>query len=165
MKRPFLLLFALLLRSTLLAITNTPLVLAQNDEARTVETSKIFGDFEVLYNVFPSTDLRPDMATHYQLVRGGDQAIVNISIRNHANGGNIAQAAVVSGTYSDLIQPKKLEFREIREEGAVYYIAQLRFTDRETLRFDITVQPTVAGPAPIGSPFKISLTRQFFIEK
>lgn len=169
MQRPFRFFF-LLLRVLVVALinaslANAPLADAQGDDARPVETSKTFGDFAVHYTAFPSTDLAPDIAAHYQLVRGGDQAVVNISIRNHANGDDRPQAAVISGTYSDLIQPKKLEFREIREEGAVYYIAQLHFTDRETLRFDINVQPLVAGPAPIGAPFKVSFTRQFFVEK
>lgn len=156
--------FALLLPFTLLVVI-APVALAQIDEARTIETSRTFGNFDVLYNIFPSTTLQPDIAAHYQLVRGGDQAVVNVSVRNRGNGGNIAQAAIVSGTYSDLIQPKKLEFREIREEGAIYYLAQMRFTDHETLRFDIVVQPLIDGPAPVGSPFKISLTRKFFVEK
>lgn len=164
MQRPFLFLF-MLLRVLAVALITAPLANAQSDDARPVETSKTFGDFVVYYTAFPSTDLAPDIATHYQLVRGGDQAIVNISIRNHANGGDRPQPAIVSGTYSDLIQPKKLEFRELREEGAVYYIAQLHFTHRETLRFDINVQPIIEGPAQIVAPFNVSFTRTFFVEK
>jgi hypothetical protein len=143
----------------------TSLALAQSDEARSIETSKTFGDFDVHYNVFPSTLLQPHIAAHYQLVRGSDRAVLNISIRRRSGDNTIAQPSQIAGTYSDLIQPRKLEFREIREEGAIYYIAQLPFSDRETLRFDISVQPLIDGPAPIGSPFKISFTRTFYVDK
>jgi len=138
------------------------------DNPPQIETSKTFGAYEVLYTVIPSTTLSPEMAAEYHIVRGGDQALVNISLRKHlANGGDVAQAAALKGTYSDLIQTKSLEFREVRETGATYYLAQLRFTDRETLRFDIKINPAMQDgeTAPIGTPFTVTFTRKFFVEK
>ncbi len=38
-------------------------------------------------------------------------------------------------------QQTLLEFREIREGEAVYYLATVKHTDRELLRFQITVVP------------------------
>lgn len=136
-----------------------------SDDARTIETSKTFGDYTVFYNVFPSTDLRPEIAAAYQLVRAADQMVLNVSIRSRADGDDRAQAAVVTGIYSDLIQNRTLEFREIREQGAIYYLAQLRVSNRENLRFDIKAQPLLDNrPAPVGSPFPISFTRKFYID-
>ena len=139
---------------------------AQTDEAQPVETSKIFGNYAVFYNAFPSTTLSPAVAADYKIERGKNIAFINIAVRNHANNGDIAQAVTINGTYSDLMQKRPLEFREIREQNAIYYIAQVRYDNREVLRFDVQVQPQLnAGEsAPIGSPFKISFTRKFFTE-
>jgi hypothetical protein len=144
-------------------------VLAQGDDIPAqIETSQTFGNFEVLYTVIPSTTLLPEMAAEYKIVRANDQALVNISVRKHLpDGTDIAQAATLKGTYSDLIQPRNLEFREVREHGAIYYLAQLRFSDRETLRFDLKVTPTLAEgeTASVGTPYSVSFTRKFFVDK
>ena len=139
---------------------------AQSDDAQPIETSKTFGGYAVFYNAFPSTTLLPAVAADYKIERGNDIAFINIAVRNQANGGDIAEPATIAGTYSDLMQKRPLEFREIREQNAIYYIAQVRYSNRETLRFDVQVQPQLkAGEtAPVGSPFKISFSRKFFTE-
>lgn len=133
-----------------------------------IETSKTFGAYEVLYTVIPSTTLLPEMAAQYNIVRANDQALVNISVRKHLpDGSDIAQAATLKGTYSNLIQTNKLEFREVSEQGAIYYLAQLRFTDRDFLRFDVKVTPVLkeGETAAVGVPYSVTFTRKFFIDK
>ncbi len=139
---------------------------AQTDEAQTVETNKTFGDYVVFYNAFPSTTLLPAVAADYKIERGSDIAFLNIAVRKQANGTDIAQAATINGSYSDLMQSRPLQFREIREQNAIYYIAQVHYNNREVLRFDVQVQPQLNAneTAPVGSPFKISFTRKFFTE-
>jgi hypothetical protein len=153
-----------------LAATLLPgIALAQSDDnAVRIETSKTFGNYEVLYTVIPSTTLLPEMAAEYQIVRASDQALVNISVRKHLpDGTDVAQPVTLKGSYSNLIQPRDLEFREVREQGAIYYLAQLRFTDHETLRFDLKVTPVMPGdePVPVGAPYSVSFTRKFYIDK
>lgn len=147
----------------------TGAALAQgDDDAVRIETSKTFGDYEVHYTVIPSTTLLPEMAAEYKVVRAKDQALVNISVRKHLpDGTNVAQPVTLKGSYSNLIQPRDLEFREVREQGAIYYLAQLRFTDRETLRFDLKIAPVMPeGEAvPVGAPYSVSFTRKFYIDK
>jgi hypothetical protein len=126
-----------------------------------VETSKVFGSYEVFYNVFPSAMLTEAVAAANNIVRGKNRAVINVAVRKRLpDGGDQAQAALVSGTYSDLIQSKKLEFREIKETGAIYYIAEFRHSDRELLRFDIKVQPDPNAPA-----HSISFTRKLYIDE
>ncbi len=136
------------------------------DDATPIETSKTFGDYTVLYNVFPSTMLLPAIAAEYKIERGNDIAFINIAVRNRA-GGDLAQAAKIQGTFSDLIHEQPLAFREIREQNAIYYIAQMHYDNRTVVRFDVQVQPQLktGEPAPVGSPFKISFTRKFYTEK
>lgn len=137
---------------------------AQDDAAPPIETSKTFGNYVVFYNAFPSTTLLPAIAADYNIERGNDIAFINIAVRKQADGGDVAQAVTIKGTYSDLMQNRPIEFREIRERNAIYYIAQVRYTNREVLRFDVQIEPQLpAGePAPVGSPFKVSFTRKFY---
>jgi hypothetical protein len=141
-------------------------VYAQTNDAQPAETSKTFGNYVVFYNAFPSTTLLPAVAADYKIERDSEIAFINIAVRNQTNGGDIAQAATLKGTYSDLMQNWPLVFREIREQNAIYYIAQVPYHNREVLRFDVLVQPQMKEfeSVPVGSPFKISFTRKFFTE-
>lgn len=144
-----------------------PLSHAQSDTAQPVETSKTFGDYVVFYNAFPSTVLLPAVAADYKIERGNDIAFINIALRKRAHNQDVAPPTKVTGTYSDLMQNQPLEFREIREQNAIYYIAQVHYDNHALLRFDIQLQPQLeAGEvAPLDSPFKISFTRKFYTEK
>lgn len=130
-----------------------------------LETSKQFGQRTVYYNVFPSTDLRADMAASYQITRASDRVVVNISLRDASSGKDLPQAAVVTGTYSDLMTNKKLEFKEMREASGISYIAQLQVTNRELLRFDVSVAPISAtSHSGVSVPLKVTFTRRFAVD-
>lgn len=116
-------------------------------EVNTIETSKRFGDYEVHYSVFPSAMLSEEVAASYKIVRADNRAVLNVSVRKHTGtSGDEPQRATVSGTYSDLVQRKPLEFREIEESGAIYYIAEFRHGDQETMRFAVDVKIGDAAP-------------------
>ena len=135
---------------------------AQNDEKNppTIETSKVFGQYEVFYSVIPSTMLTESVAAEYHITRAKARSVVNIAVRRHKpEGGDDKQTATVTGSTSDLMQTRKLDFREINEAGAVYYIADLRHTDRELLRFDINVQIEPNTP-----PHNVTFTRKLYLE-
>lgn len=143
-----------------LALIASPAIQAQ-PEAETMETSRRFGAYTVHYVVFPSTFLREDIASQLQLVRAPNRSVINISVRRDAtDGGDTAKTALVGGTFSDLIQTKQLEFREIREQDAIYYLAEFRHGDNETLRFSVTVQPDLNAPA-----HSLTFTRKLHIER
>ena len=98
---------------------------------------KTFGDVEVHYVVVNTTFLEPAIAEHYGLVRGRDRAFVNLSVVGPA--GSLPAAA--AGTITNLLgQMTALEFAEVREDPAVYYLAPFKFSDRETLRFSVRVE-------------------------
>ena len=40
---------------------------------------------------------------------------------------------------NDIGQIKTLEFDEVKEGDAIYYLAQIKYSDEETFYFDITV--------------------------
>ena len=116
--------------------------------------------YEVYYSVFNSTFVTPDVAKAYQLTRGKDIAMVNVSVRkNLDNGKNIEKRAAVNGTKSDLIHVIPLDFIEIEEKGAIYYLASFKFNHKEALNFNIEVQPD-RNKAPINIKFRKALYQE-----
>ena len=116
--------------------------------------------YEVYYSVFNSTFVTPDVAKAYQLTRGKDIAMINVSIRKNLDSGkNIEKRAVVSGTKSDLIHVIELDFIEIEEKGAIYYLASFKFNHKEALNFNIDVQPD-RNKRPITIKFRKALYQE-----
>lgn len=103
------------------------------------EQMRRFGDYEVHYIVIPSLFLQADIAERHGLRRGAGLSIVNISVLDAAGKG---AAGAVSGAAKNLLgQLAALEFQEVREGDAVYYLAEVRHTDQEVLRFNLSIQP------------------------
>jgi hypothetical protein len=146
--------------SVVLLLAPVAPALAQDELQPPVESSKVVGPYEILYSVMPTTFISEKVAASYKIVRGKDQALINVSIRKKEGAGDVAQAGSVSGKYSDLMQSKKLQFREIREQDAIYYIAGFRHADKEMLRFDLNVVPDPGMPAQT-----ITFTRKLFIDE
>ncbi|MEE8059462.1 MAG: DUF4426 domain-containing protein [Pseudomonadales bacterium] len=106
------------------------------------EQKKVFGDYDVHYSVITSTFITPEVAKNYGIIRGKNRALVNIAIRKRlAKGASKAQKALVKGSCSDLIHTAELNFKEINQQDAIYYIAELRFNNKEMRTFTIKVQP------------------------
>ena len=102
------------------------------------EQFKAFDDIEVHYVVVNTLFLDPDVAKRYGVVRAKDRAIVNLSVLG-ADGK--ALLADVSGVAVNLLsQQGPLAFSTIREGESIYYIAPIRYTDQDVLRFRIAVK-------------------------
>jgi hypothetical protein len=96
-----------------------------------------FGDVTVHYNTFNSTFLTPDIAKAAGLTRGKNQGVINVSVLKDGK----PQTAEVNGTVKDLTsQSVSLNFKQITEQGAVYYIAQYPVDQQETRTFQINVK-------------------------
>ena len=120
---------------------------AQIDQPKEIKTTENFGDYTVHYNVFHSMDIPAKVAETYQLVRGKDRALVNISLTKTENGStSLGLPAIVSGTSKNLMQQKQaLKFIEIKEGDATYYLAPFVFNNEELLHFDIQVNTDVTA--------------------
>ncbi len=112
------------------------------------------GEHDVHHIAFNSSFLQPDIATAAGLVRSKVQGVVNVSVLKAGK----PVAAQVSGVVKNLLgQDYPLTFKQLKEgDEAIYYLAQFPFESRETLRFNLNVQPT--GAAPINFDF----TQEFF---
>ncbi|MCC5871289.1 MAG: DUF4426 domain-containing protein [Gammaproteobacteria bacterium] len=106
-----------------------------------------FGDLDVHYIVFNTTDLSPEMASRYDLTRAPDLGLINISgRRSQEDGTTTAVRLELEGTVTNLLgQSRPLRFTEVEDPAAIYYLETVRFTDRETLRFDVRVTDTETG--------------------
>jgi len=104
------------------------------------ERQEVFGDLTVHYNTFNSTYLTPKVAQDVELKRSKTEGVINIAVLK-ADKPVVAQ---VSGNVKDLTgQNFKLMFKQITEQGAIYYIAQYPVPQQENHTFDITV--TIGG--------------------
>lgn len=101
------------------------------------ERQEVFGDITVHYNTFNSTYLQPDIAKAAELIRSKNQGVINVSLIR-AGKPLIAQ---VTGTVKDLTSSSvPLNFKQVTEQGAIYYIAQYPVQQQETRTFEIKVQ-------------------------
>ncbi|MDH3342846.1 MAG: DUF4426 domain-containing protein [Gammaproteobacteria bacterium] len=107
------------------------------------ESSKEFGDFVIHYNAFRSDTLTPEIAKQYNLTRRNNRVIVNIAVlKKVLNTTGTPTAAKVTGHISNLTgQMKTIEFREIKEGTAIYYLSESQFTEGEFLKFELKVTP------------------------
>ena len=121
-------------------------------DAARPERKEVFGDVTVHYNTFNSTYLTPDIAKSAELIRSKNQGVINVSVIKDGK----PLIANVTGTVKDLTSNSvPLNFRQITEQGAIYYIAQYPVPQQETRTFDIKVQ--------MGSDIKnISFNQELF---
>lgn len=125
------------------------------------ENSKVFGDYDVHYSVLTSTFISPEVAKAYGIVRGKNRALINIAIRQRMDkGATRAKKAIVNGSSSDLIHSAELEFNEIVEQEAIYYIAELRFNNKELRTFTINIQPD-----PNIAPYTLKFTKTLYVDE
>jgi hypothetical protein len=106
-------------------------------DAARPERKEDFGDVTVHYSAFTSSMLQPDIAAATGLTRSKNQGVLNIALLKAGK----PTMGVVSGTVKDLTgRSNPLSFKQITEQGAIYYIAQFKIEQAETLTFDLNVE-------------------------
>jgi hypothetical protein len=103
-----------------------------------------FGNYEVHYNVFPSTFLTPEVAAANDLNRSRGIGIVNIAIMDRGDDGSLTTVPgqVEGRALNEIQQPTFLAFRRIQEGDAVYFIAEYQYSEGELMTFQITARPS-----------------------
>ncbi len=106
------------------------------------EQKQRFDQYDVHYSIVNTTFLKPDVAQAYGIVRGDDRFILNISVREReSDDRDVARKVEISGSVFDLIHRKPLDFQEVVEGEAIYYIAQFDGNNKETLDFTLSLKP------------------------
>ena len=105
------------------------------------ETQKDIGDYSVHYSVFNSSFLPQSAASGYGFVRAKDRAIINIAVTEKGAGGlSRGLPIALKAQVSNLIQQTtELEFVEVAEKDATYYLAEFKFSDGDILNFRVHV--------------------------
>lgn len=101
-----------------------------------------YGRYEVHYSLFASDFLSPQVARAYGVVRAPDRALLNVAVRRREDSGStVPVAAAIEATRSDLVHRQPLPFREVREDGAIYYLADFPFRNEETHYLELRIRP------------------------
>jgi len=109
------------------------------------QQSEMFGPYELHYSVVNTTFLDPKVAAAYGIIRGEKRAILNLSVREHVNdekGEHTEYRAMkLKGKTWDLMQNQTLEFQQVKEGPATYYIAKFKFINEEWRFFEVYFRP------------------------
>ena len=118
------------------------------------------GDLVLYYNVLNASLIAPQVAQRHGLARASDRGVLNLALRRDtADGLGEPVAAEISGDYSNLLgQKRAMEFIEVVELGARYYLAQFVFGHEDVLHF--RVQVSLSG---IESPLALDFRQQMYI--
>jgi hypothetical protein len=104
------------------------------------ENVKKMGSMQIHYMAINATFLTPKIAKAYNIERSRFNGLINISVLDDSKESRPAKAVSIQGkARNDIGQIKTLEFDEVKEGDAIYYLAQVNYTNEETFYFDITI--------------------------
>lgn len=110
----------------------------------------VHGGYRLHYTTFASALVPPEVAQAHGIIRGENRIALNISVRKDGQPVTVD----LQGTVTNLLnQMSGLNFSEVTERGAVYYLAQHTAAEEDTLRFDILIRFPDKNVAPYGLKF------------
>lgn len=131
-------------------------LVAQAQPRPEVTSDRAFGDYRVVFSAFNSSFLQPDIAARHNITRGRNRGLVNIALVEGDR--TTGRPAIVEGTVTDIMSRQTaLEFFEVREGDATYYLAPFTFSNQDPLTFRINVQAEADGTV-----MPVSFQRTFY---
>lgn len=122
------------------------------------ENMKKLGTFNVHYMAIGATFLTPEIAKSYGIERSRYNGLINISVLDNSKKGMPAKTVAISGQAKNAVgQFKTLEFEQVKEGNAIYYLAQIRYANEETIHFDIDISDGTES-------HKLKFSQQFFVD-
>ena len=104
------------------------------------ENMKKLGSMNVHYMAIGSTFFSPEIAKAYGITRSRYNGLIHISVLDNTKSGNPAKTVSINGqAKNNLGQFKDLDFKEVKEGNAIYYLAQVSYNDEETLHFTLDI--------------------------
>jgi len=105
------------------------------------EQKQKVGNFDIHYVAFGSTFLTPTIAKSYGIKRSSYTGIINVSVLDTNQDGNPPVAVEISGIANNLLDARiNLQFREIREADAIYYVAEVPYRDDQEINFKLAIK-------------------------
>jgi len=122
------------------------------------ENMKKMNDINVHYIALSSTFLTPEIAKAYGIERSRYKGLVNISVLDNTQEGKPSRTVIINGkARNDVGQIKSLDFTEVVEGDAVYYLAQVSYTNEETIYFDINITDK-------GKQHNLKFSQKFYVD-
>lgn len=123
------------------------------------EQSQDFGEYVVHFNAVTTALLSPEMASHYNIQRSSNKALLNITVLKKVLGAAASpvEAEVSASAVNLTDQYRDIKMRKVKEEGAIYYLGTMSVDNQET--YDFTVNVTPEGR---DNPFVVRFRQQFF---
>jgi len=104
------------------------------------ENMKKLGSMDVHYMAIGSTFFTPEIAKVYGITRSRYNGLINISVLDNTKTSSPAKTVSISGeAKNNLGQFKTLAFTEVKEGDAIYYLAQIKYSNEETIHFTLTI--------------------------
>lgn len=124
------------------------------------EQAKEFGAYIVHYNALPSEQITPEVAKSYGIVRSKNRGLLNVAVlKKQAAGEPQAAAAKVSARVTNLAgQNLSLVMREVKEQEAIYYLAEFMVSGVDTVKFSVSVD---SGDGP---PMNFEFSQAFYVD-
>lgn len=123
------------------------------------QQAESFGPFKAHYSAINTSQLSPEVARAYDIQRSSNRAMLNIAVLRNAEPEDEPVSATVTAQTVNLTgQRRDIEMREIRDQGAIYYIGTLRITNEEIITFNVSVQPE--GRA---APYEFTFQQKFYV--
>lgn len=121
------------------------------------EIKQRLGSWDVHYIAYNTLMIPSDIAQKNNIQRSKFNALLNVSVLD-ANSQQ-AQEVIVSGEVRNLVGTKRsLEFTKVKEGDAIYYLAQVRYRDRERMTFTVDI-------AGNGEQQRLEFTQEMFVEE
>lgn len=107
------------------------------------QSAQDFDRYVVHYNAMNASLLTPAVARQYNIQRSSSRGLLNITaLEKVMEMPNRPVHAVVKVTARNLSgQLRTIDMQEVEEQGAIYYIGQLRVRDEEVFDFHVEVTP------------------------
>ncbi|GAA0821674.1 DUF4426 domain-containing protein [Colwellia sp. D2M02] len=104
------------------------------------ENMKKLGTMNVHYMAIGSTFFTPEIAKAYGITRSRYNGLVNIAVIDNSKKEKPAKSVSITGKAKNNVgQFKDLEFTEVKEGNAIYYLAQVKYNNEETIHFDLMI--------------------------
>ena len=100
--------------------------------------------YDIHYTILSSRLIPAEVAKLHGIIRADNRMVTNLSIRKTSKTGEKGDpvTASIHGTATNLLnQQSVLDFTEVLEPNAIYYLANQLVDERDTLRYSISIQP------------------------
>jgi len=116
------------------------------------------GDMDVHYIALNATFLTPKIAKAYGIERSRYNGLINIAVMDNTKEGRPAKTVSITGTAQNLAgQNKSIEFVEVKEGDAIYYLAQVGYRNEEVLKFDLKINDGIESQ-------QLKFSQKFYVD-